>query len=135
MTALNMDRMVRYVELRRQAQTLDAQLKATKEEMEGLEPGILDDMTQAAVPQLVVSGVVLYIRMDRHAQVLDGDVPRANAVLKELGLADFIKTAPVIQSVSAWVREQAKDGIALPPEFLTAFTLVELPKLGVRNKT
>ena len=133
--SLNMDRMRHYVELRRQASELDAKLKAAKQEMDGLEPGILDDMTQAGVPQVVCDGVMLYISTTRAASIRDGDTPRAIAALKKLGLGDFVKTAPVIQSVSAWVREEIKDGREIPTAFLEAFNLVELPKLGVRTKT
>lgn len=132
---MNTEQAKRFVELKLKRSDLEGQVDEIKAEMDTLERSILDQMASEGLQSFAVLNHTLFPHVQRWLKAADG-VTRQQAcdALKQAGLADFVAENWNMQTVSAWYREQVKEGTPIPEAIGAAFTATEVPKLGARKR-
>ena len=129
---LNVTLIGNYVDLVDKAADLDSKLKSVKAEMKVMEQSVLDELSRGEIQRLSIRGRTVFIQQQRWTRVkTDVDDILAIAVLDGMDLGDFHRERITIQTVSAWVREQIKQEIEIPPEFLEVFEITPVFKVGI----
>jgi hypothetical protein len=115
----------RFVELSKRKNQLEAELKAVKADIEAVKDPLMQQFSQDGMTKATVDGMTVYISSQLWASAKDGDAAGACAVLKKIGLADYVKENFNTQSLSAYVREVAKNGEDYPEGFLGVIEIIE----------
>lgn len=110
----DMDKVRRYVALKKRADELDAELKDVKNRMAELEPEVETFFMDNGIQKQSVDGRTVYIATEVWASA-GGDKQAACDALKESGLGEYVSDNFNSQSLSAWVREQYKEWQAENP--------------------
>lgn len=99
--------------------SLEDDLRAVKDEIESLEPELLNEFLEAQMDRLQVpvgtGKITLYIHRIMWAKPKDGDREAVVATLKRCGLSDLVSENYNSSTLSAYVRERLADGEALQP--------------------
>ena len=124
-----------YAELANEKADLEEKLEAIDAKLKDLTQPVLDYFARHGLDRLTVQGRTLYPRRDIYAGRMEGVSPEEAAeVLKKAGLDEFVKEAPVMQSLSAFFREREKRGeAAVPMGLATTFVANETWKVGSRR--
>lgn len=118
-----------YIALTEQKRALAADLRNVQEQLDSLEPTILDEMTQQGVSRISADGHTAYMRCQTWARPIPGHTIDAVHALEALGLTNCIATNA--QSLSALFREKGDD---LPEEFRNMFELTDRVSLNIRKE-
>jgi len=120
----------RYAELKDAKRVLENEIAKLQEEINTLEPQLLDTFAEQGVNSIKTqSGFSVSLRRQVWARVLDRD--RVRDVLESQGLGWLL--TPNSSQLSAWLREQEKDGRSLPNEFSGVVEPFERFSLSVRK--
>lgn len=116
-----------YVQYVHEKQRLEASLKLVKEQMDELEPRVLDHMANNGVQRMTVDGITLHIRRELWARATS---PEAPDVLRAHDLGFMARETVNAQTLSAWVREQDANGTPIPEAIAAVIAVAEVYKLG-----
>jgi hypothetical protein len=99
-----------------------------------VERDLLEIFAENGVNNISLYGKLLYIHRQIWARPLDGDYAHACKVLREIGLESFVKGTWNINTMSAYVREQAELGGELSKRFTEVFKVDEEFQVRARKK-
>lgn len=128
---LNTDWLKEFSDIENQEDELEAKLKVLKDRKKMLIDPILDNMIDEGIDNIRINGRTIYIKSEIWAKVLDKE--KALDVLKEAGMDEYIRTGYNHQSLSAYVREQIKNGEELPEAFKGVIGANETQKVVSRK--
>lgn len=132
---MDMDKLRRLAELKRLKSSKDGELKTIKEEIEKLEPQVLDMFAEEGVDGIKVTNGVrpttLFPKRDVRAHALQGPEGVVEAC-KAAGLEEFIHPTVNMNTLSAYLRDLEKAGEDLPPEFEGKIVAFEKFSVGAR---
>lgn len=122
-----------YAELSKEKRKIEADLERIKNRLAEIEPMLLDMWAEAGLNKITVDGVSMFIHTQLWAGVADG-ATREDAVngLKAAGLGDFVTENYNSNSLSAYFREQAKNGDMEAIELPEGIKLTE--KFSIRTR-
>jgi 3-methyladenine DNA glycosylase Tag len=127
-----LDKVKRIVELKKQMEELDTQLKALKQAYDDLEPQVIEYMEKEGLQRLTVDDRTVYVNRQIWASVSKSN-PEALEILRENGLDDFIEEKVNSQRISAFVREFEKNGEDIPDWCHDALNITEKYTVGMRK--
>lgn len=103
-----MDKLARFVEIEKEIRDLKARLDTLTNERSELEEVLLRQFEESGVNSMRINGMTVYPMRQLWAGARDGDYERACQALRDAGLSDYVHERFNVQSLSAYVREQAK---------------------------
>ena len=144
---MNADRLEEYISLTKLKHDLEHELDAAKADIATLETQLLEDFAELGVSSVrSVGGATLYLHRQLWANAApgvdgDGDYPRACEALRLAGLGDLVQPRFNANSLSALVREWARNDEPMPAAFegreesqLIASGGVAIPAIRVSEK-
>jgi len=114
-------KLARFVEIEKARRELETRLEELKAERATLEEELLRQFQESGIDSMRVDGMTVYLKREIWAGAKDGDYERACRALREAGLDQYVQERFNTQSLSAYVREQARllaDDTAGPDEIL-----------------
>lgn len=133
MATIVVDHLKRYTELVSRKRELEAELRALQDEINGLEPVLVEQMLEAGVQHLRLNGQTVYLQQEIWASPVDGDYDRLCDALERAGLGDMVVRRVHNNTLSAWVRELRKVGEEMPEEVKPYIKVSETYRLRVRK--
>ena len=127
-----LDKVKRIVELKKQMEELDTQIKALKKEYDELEPQVIEYMEKEGLQRLTVDDRTVYVNRQIWASLNKAN-PEALEILRENGLEDFIEEKVNSQRISAFVREFEKNSEDIPDWCRDALNITEKYAVGIRK--
>jgi len=115
--------MRRFIKLDQELKTNKEKEEKLKEQRREVEARIIASMEKAGVQRVTQDGHTVYIRRELWASAPG---PEGVSTLKEAGYEEFIREGVVSQSLSAWVRERAREHPLEPGESLELLLPEEL---------
>ena len=110
----------RYWDLTRDRQMLEAKLEEIKARLTETQQEILDQFARDGVSSVKVTDgnedATIYLHKQMWARPKDGDYVATCFALRRNGLSSFVKETVNLQTLSAYVREQEKEGQPLPSD-------------------
>lgn len=134
--AVSLREITRYAQLKDAKRVLEQQIEKIKEELNGLEPRLLDHFAEQGINSLKLdAGFTVYLRGQWWARPKDGNYEAACQALRDAGLEGMIHEQFSVQTLSAWVREIKKEDPAakLPPSFDEAIVATQQFNVLVRK--
>jgi len=118
---------------------LEERLRAVKEEIDQLEPELLNEMMEDQMDRLHITvgseKITLYIHRIVWARPKDGDRGSVVATLKRCGMSDFVEEGYNTSTLSAYVRERLANGTRLQPTLSAALDLDEVVSIRGRRSS
>ena len=108
MAATTADLVRRFIILDRTRKQCEAEAEGMKTALADLERELLPRFESAGLQRMTVDGVTVYIHHQLWAKALDGNMATAVAALKTCNLGAMVEEKFNSQTLSAYVREQAK---------------------------
>ena len=93
---------------------LEVRLKAVKERIAALKPGLIEMFAASGLQNVTLNGLVVYLRKDLWASADHSDADRLAAAFEAAGIGWMLKSTVNGQTVSAWVREQETNETGTP---------------------
>jgi hypothetical protein len=119
-----------FADLNQEKRQLEARLQHIKARQEALTGPILEYFIAVGQTRATIHGETLYTAQETWAKAAPGQQDRLRRWLQRHGLRDFILPARAnTSSLSAWVREHRRDGLALPPSLVPLLEITDLVKL------
>ena len=116
---MDMKKARRCAELIARKRTVEDELRSIKDEINELEPSLIQDLIEDQVDRLPIKvgddRVTLYIHRQLWVKPKDGDKGAVIRTLKRCGLSDFVSEGYNTNSLSAYVRERIGNGQPLQP--------------------
>lgn len=128
---LDMTKVRDFVALEKERRELESRLKVVTTKLSDLQEELLEGFTQTGLTQAKMDGLRVYVHRQLWASAKDGDYEKACAVLKEVGLSEFVGERFNTNTLSSWVRERVKSEMPLPEEFAGVIEVVE--KFSLRS--
>lgn len=102
------DQLDAFVKLTKTKRDLDAELRAVKNEIAGVETDLIDRMADLGVSRIGhdQSGMTVYLRRQVRVKNMGDDRGAACAALKAAGLGSFVAESFNLNTLSAYFREQ-----------------------------
>ena len=120
MAATTADLVRQFVELDQQRKAKEGEVDKLKEQLAVIETELLQRFEHAGLQSMKTElGVTVYVHRQLWAGAQDGNTDRLVGSLKLVGLEALVREQVNSQTLSAWVREQAKaheNGHTLSPE-------------------
>lgn len=122
---LNVERVREFAELQARKAELNEEIDAINERCGELKPKILEEFEREGVPRLPIAGLgTVHLHRTGWARVVAAgggkptkqDKAAAREALRACGMGEFVQESYNTQTVSAWMREMAREGEDLPPE-------------------
>ena len=120
-----------YIVLTERKRNLEDEAKKIGLELERTEQVLIEDFAAAGVQNMQLDGHTVY--MHRQLWASAPDQAAAQAVFHELGLIDLIETRVPSQRLSAWVREQDREGKEGSEPILKVINITEEQRLKVKK--
>ncbi|HVJ95348.1 MAG TPA: hypothetical protein VNC41_00795 [Acidimicrobiia bacterium] len=114
---------------------METELAEAKREVEELHRKALDVFEREGVASIRLDGRTISLRRELHASVRTNDRPLVIAALDNLGLSDLAPRGVNARTLSAYVRERAREGEGLPSELAEVVQVAELFKLSSVKST
>jgi hypothetical protein len=138
-----------YADLQKRKRQIKADLSSVNAKIDDLGPRLAEQMVNEGIARMTVDGMTLYPSVSvwasvRKHQYYDEDLKceceetpeqaltRARPVLAQHGLDTMIKPSIHHGQLSAWVREQLKEG-GIPEDIKEALKITEKPELRARR--
>lgn len=127
-----------YVALSRRKKELDRELASVKDKLEELESTVLDLIEQEALPSSFrLDGASIFTREQLWASPKNKDHAALAAVLREIGLVEYLPRTVNSHSISAYVREHVSEETGevegLDPRLLDALNISRQTKAVVNG--
>lgn len=122
-----------YVRLEDKRRELEAELAAVKEAQAPLHDRVLEWFVQAGIQRTTMHGMTCWVQRLVWAGAKDGNTPRLVEALQDVGLEDLVKEAVNTQTLSAYVREQERNGADMPAVLADAMQVTEQFKVRTRR--
>jgi hypothetical protein len=124
----------RYAALHRRRTELEVQLRAVNDQIDALQPTLMDDFSRQGITSLTVDGRTVYLHRRTWATVRQGvDRREVVDVLRSSGLGHFVSETFNTNTLSAYVRELEEEGEGLPDELDRVVKVSEVYSLRVRK--
>jgi hypothetical protein len=131
--AIDMLKVREFVAMDKRKDELEAELKAVKQRMNGLDAALMEQFSATGTQSMRVDGRTLYLRRDIRCSAKKGMKAQAVAMLKNHGLGDYVEEGFNANSISAWMREEDRAGRPLPEGFTDTMTILEEFHVRVTN--
>lgn len=97
----------RFIALQIEKHNLDAQLKSVRGELSTLEPAVKDVFVEGGIKRHTAQGVTLFIhrQLRANAPAVEG----LRTAFEEAGLGDLVQDRVNANTLSAWLRERARE--------------------------
>lgn len=128
-----LDQVKRYAELIARKRELEAELRAIQDQLNVMEPGLVEAFIDAGIQHLRLNGQTLYLQQEIWASPVDGDYDSLCDALERAGLGDMVVRRVHHNTLSAWVRELRKAGEEMPEEVKPYLKVSETYRLRVRK--
>lgn len=132
---MDMVKFRRFAELKRLKASKEGELKKIQEELDALEPELLDTFAEEGMGKISVTNGVrettLFSKRDVRAHALQGPEGVVKAC-EAAGLTEFVQPRVNMQTLSAYIRDLEKAGEDLPPAFEGLIAKHEKFSVGAR---
>lgn len=122
-----------FLDMDRQRKKMEMHLKDLKEKLARLMPQVEEELIQSGVDSLKIDGATISTRTQLWAKPKNGDYAAACEGLKLAGLGEFVAERFNTQTLSAYVRELAKDEKPLPEPLQEVIEVSEVVKVVTRG--
>lgn len=119
------------VRLKKEIKDLEAQAEELKSRFSIIEPAVISFMEQSGMQKITVDSRTVFIKRQLWAS-LNKEIPDALQIMKDAGAGDFIKETVNTMTMSAYVREQEKEG-TIPEWCNKALSVTEKFNVGIRK--
>lgn len=132
---MNAELLRNYTTLDRRRRELKAELAEVEDQVRQLQETLLNEFEQAGMSSIRQDGTTVYVHRQLWCNPKDGDYLRACRALRDAGLGDMVTERFNLNSVSAWVREQEKEGAEIPEVLQDALNINEVFSLRTRSNS
>jgi predicted ATP-dependent Lon-type protease len=123
----------RYIDARARAEELDAELKKAKAFVERCESEVLDLYVENGWQNVKCNGRVVSLVKKTYARPVPEQGEALLAALREHGYGDLVKSAVLPSTLSALVREHARDDDPLPESIAQHIIVTELFSVSMKK--
>lgn len=127
------DQARRYAALVARKRELEAELRAIQDQLNEMEPALVEGFVEAGVQHLRVDGQTIYLQQEIWASPTDGDYDALCDALVRAGLGDMVVRRVHHQTLTAWVRELRKADEEIPEEVRPYLKVSETYRIRVRK--
>ena len=121
----------RYITVTEEKKAMELKAKQLGADLEKLEQVLIEDFAASGVQNMNLDGHTVYMHRQLWASAPDAE--QAIAVFTELGLEDLVQTSVPSQRLSAWVREQDKEGKEISEPIQRVIKITEEQSLRVKK--
>lgn len=120
-------------DLREKLAALEGETKSLKERLETVNTSLVDRMLDADCQRFAYGGTLFYLQRRHYASVRAAARDSLVPVLKDLGLAIFVREAVDEANLIEWFKEQREDECEIPEPIAAAISSFERVTVAVKK--